>query len=218
MKIRMALPATVFISLWVFTACMNLGSSPSTRFYLLDSQPGAIESTGQGGRLADASLSIGPVTIASYLDRPQLVTRLGGNELRIDEFSQWAEPLRTTISRVIEENVARLTGTTHIHAYPKRRSAVVDYRISLDVLRFDPDAAGTVTLKSVWRIVNPAGHQRLVEGRTTIVQPSGGSHTVDVVDAMNQALAALSQEMVDALAEVAGQAPGMTAPDAAVTD
>lgn len=207
MILRMALLVTVAASLWGFTACMNLGTSASTRFYLLESEPTAMASSEQGGGFADTSLGIGPVTIPSYLDRPQLVTRLGANELRIDEFRQWAEPLRVNILRVIEENVAMLTGAKHIHAVPKRRSAVVDYQISLDVLRFDADTAGIVTLKSVWRIVSPVGHQQLMERRATIVKPSGSTNTIDVVDAMNKALAALSQEMVNALAEAAGRAP-----------
>lgn len=202
MKMRMALMVTLFTVLWVIIACVNLGSSPSTRFYLLESTPTAMASSGQGGGLADTSLGIGPVTIPSYLDRPNLVTRLGANELRIDEFLQWAEPLRVNILRVIEENVAMLTGAKHIHTYPLTRSAVIDYQISLDVLRFDADTAGTVTLKSVWRIVSPVGRQQLMERRATIVTPSGGTDTIDVVDAMNKALAALSQEMVNALVDV----------------
>lgn len=214
MILRMALLITVVTSLWVFTACMNLGTSASTRFYLLESMPTANASSGHGGGLADTSLGIGPVTIPSYLDRPQLVTRLGANELRIDEFRRWAEPLRASISRVIEANVAMLTGAKHIHSYPKRCSAVIDYQISLDVLRFDADTAGSVTLKSVWRIMSPVGHQQLMERRATIVKPSGSTDTIDVVDAMNNALAALSQEMVNALVEVAGRVPGATAPDA----
>lgn len=202
MKMRMLPLLIVAASLVLFTACLNLGTSTSTRFYQLESKPGAIESTGYREDLADTSLGVGPVTIPSYLDRPHLVSRLSGNELRVDEFRQWAEPLKANISRVIEENLSVLTNARHIHSYPKKRSTVVDYQISVDILRFDADTSGSVTLKSVWRIIDPDDKQQLVEKRTTIVQASNSTDTADVVDAMSRALAELSREMVKVLVEV----------------
>ena len=155
--------------------------------------------------MPDVSIGVGPVTLAPYLDRQQLVSRLSGNELRVHEFSQWAEPLKATIARVVEENLSALTGAKHIHSFPKRRSAVIDYQISLDVLRFDADASGSVTLQAVWHIAKPDGHQRLIERRSVIVQPSSSTESTDVVDAMSMALAELSKEITRALVIVAQQ-------------
>ncbi len=208
MKMRMVPLLIIAATCVVFTACLNLGTSTSTRFFLLESKPGAIESTDPGEDLTDTSLGVGPVTIPSYLDRPHLVSRLSGNELRVDDFHQWAEPLKANISRVIAENLSVLTNARHIHSYPKRRSTVVDYQISVDILRFDADASGSVTLKSVWRIIDPDDKQQLVGKRTTIIQASGSTDTVDVIDAMSIALASLSQEMAQVLVELVGSLPG----------
>jgi uncharacterized lipoprotein YmbA len=203
MNLRMALMVMIGLSLLVCTACMNLGlsTSPATRFYMLEAKVETRISTGSQDGLANLSLGIGPVTIASYLDRPQLVSRLSGNELHIDEFRRWAEPLKANISRVIQENVSVLTDVGHVHSYPKRRSVATDYQVTVDVLRFDADAAGSVTLKSVWRIVEPDSHQGLMERRSTIVQPSSSTAIADVVDAMSMALAELSKEMAQALVD-----------------
>lgn len=203
MNLRMARMVIIGMSLLVCTACMNLGlsTSPATRFYLLEAKVEERISTGSQDGLADLSLGIGPVTIAPYLDRPQLVSRLSGNELRVDEFRLWAEPLKANISGVIQENLSVLTDAGHVYSYPIKRATSIDYQISLNVLRFDADAAGSVTLKSVWRIVEPDSHQGLMERRSTIVQPSSSTVIADVVDAMSMALAELSKEMAQALVD-----------------
>lgn len=195
--------AIVGVSLLVLGACMNLGTSKSTsaQFYLLESKVEVTISNKAQKGLENVSLGIGPVAIPVYLDRPQLVTRVSGNELRVDEFRQWAEPLRYTIARVIEENISALTGAKHIHAMPKRRSAVIDLQVTLDVQQFDADTTGNVTLKSVWRIIKSDGHKQLIARRSVIVQPSGSTDSAAVVDAMSTALAALSKEMAQALVD-----------------
>jgi uncharacterized lipoprotein YmbA len=195
--------AVVGMALLLFGACMKLGTSKSTatRFYLLESNVEQRMVTGPQGRLSNLSLGVGPVTVPPYLDRPQLVTRISDNELRVDEFNQWAEPLKTSILRVIQENLSVLSGAGQVHSYPIRRATVIDYQISLDVLRFDADALGRVTFKCVWRIVSPTSDQQLQQKRSTIVQPSTSAASADVVDAMNTTLAALSEEMVQALVD-----------------
>jgi hypothetical protein len=180
---------------------MNLGlsTSPAARFYMLEATVEAKLSTGLQDGPANAILGVGPVTIPRYLDRPQLVSRLKGSELRVDDFRLWAEPLKANILRVIRENLAVLTDAKHVYSYPQRRSVAVDYQITLDVLRFDADADGRVILKSVWRIVEPEGRQPVMEMRSTIGQPSSSTAIADVVEAMSMALAELSKEMAQAL-------------------
>ena len=212
MKICMFRLCIASLSLVFFGACINLGlsQSTSTRFFLLESKIGASMQTDGSNGFSDISLGIGPVFIPAYLDRPQLVTRLSGHELQVDEFRQWAEPLRATIARVMEENLSVSTGARHIHAIPKRRSTVIDLQVSFEVLQFDADATGRVILKTVWRIIDPDSHQPLLERRSTIVQPSGGTDAALVVDAMSEALAALSREIFQALVEVVGRVPKMS--------
>lgn len=201
MKIRSVLLVTVVLALLVLTACINLGTSTATRFYLLESKAEPVMATKSQSRLSNLSLVIGPVTIAAYLDRPQLVFRINGNELHVDEFHQWAEPLKANISRVIRENLSVLTHAGHVHSHLHRQSVAIDYQITLDVLQFDPNEAGSVTLKSVWRIIKPGSHQRLMEKRSTIVQPFNGTTSADVVVAMSMALAELSRQMADTLVD-----------------
>ena len=204
MKIRLTRLCILLLLSFFIVSCMKLGpsTSRSTRFYLLESKTEAGVPMEPKDWFADISLGIGPVSIPAYLDRPQLVTRLSGNELQVDEFHQWAEPLRANITRVIAKNLSTLTGAKDVHSIPLHRSAKIDLQVSLDVLRFEADTAGTVTLKSVWRMINPVGSQQMLAKPSTIVQPSGSADIVDVIDAMSEALAALSREIAQTLVDV----------------
>lgn len=201
MKIRTAMVVAAVTALLILTACMKLGTSTSTRYYLLESRVNPTMAAGSHGSLSNFTLAIGPVTIAAYLDRPQLVSRLGGNELRLDDFHQWAEPLKDNITRVIQENLSVLTDARQVYSYPKRRSVIIDYQIILDVIRFDADADGRVSLKSSWRIVKPDDSQGVVEKRSVIIQQASSTANEDVVDAMSMALATLCKAVAQALVD-----------------
>ena len=78
---RAALPL-VLVAALVATGC--LGGTAPTRFYVLAPVDGPV--------VADAramTLGVGPVTLASYLDRPQIVTRPATDKIDLGEFDQW---------------------------------------------------------------------------------------------------------------------------------
>ena len=72
-----------------------LGRSQPSRFYLLQSSL-ILEETvlNQEG----IKIALGPVSLPQHLDRPQIVTRVGENEFKLDEFNQWAETLSDNIT------------------------------------------------------------------------------------------------------------------------
>jgi uncharacterized lipoprotein YmbA len=208
MIIRMAtLVIVAGICCWFISACVNLGpsTSPATRFYLLESKIDASMPTQAGNRLKGVAVGIRPVGIPAYLDRSQLVTRLDGNELRVDEFSQWAEPLGDSISRVIEQNLHALTASRQLYSSIQRHPSTPDLLLSIDVLGFEGDATGKVTLNAAWRISRPDGPGTLIEKRTILSQPSNGTHADEIVESMNALLAELSRKIADALAEASNR-------------
>ena len=62
----------------------------------------------------DLALGIGPVMLPASLDRPQIVTRQGAEELTLVEFDRWAEPLRAGVPRVLADKLTALLGTDRI--------------------------------------------------------------------------------------------------------
>ena len=196
--------ATWIVTLWgviILFACVNLGTSTSThtRYYLLESTvESAVDSESTHGA-EKISIGVGPVAIAPYLQRPQMVTRIGENELRVDDFNQWAEPLQVTVSRVMAENLTILAGSPLIRFHPWKRSDDIRVKVNVDVLRFDADDRGQVTLKAIWRIVDSKDRRILRQGHSTFTRDAAGRDATHVVQAMSVALADFCRELAEVL-------------------
>src|SRR5688572_6149535 len=46
-------------------------------------------------------VGLGPVTLPPYLDRPDIVTREGENQMRLAELHRWVEPLDSLLTRIM---------------------------------------------------------------------------------------------------------------------
>ena len=203
MTIRITQWLMISLFLSVVTACMNLGNhGPDTRFYLLASNPDSILLSEETKKEITLSIGVGPITFPLYLDRPQMLTRMEDNELRVDEFNQWAEPLKANVTRVMVENLFLLTGSEKIYPHPLKRSDQVNMRIFLHVLQFEADAVGYVTLRSTWRIVASDGGRLLAEKQSNIVKQAKGKAAAQVVETMSKALFELSQEIAGELMNI----------------
>jgi uncharacterized lipoprotein YmbA len=191
---------TVLAVLVLSSACMNFGpaTSPDTQYYLLTPTTGEAappESVNGSPRL---TIGVGPVHLPEYLNRPQIVTRAGGNRIVVDEFHRWGEPLKDAVLGVVMENMAAGRGAPRVVAYPWKRSETVDARVKIDVLRFDADQNGTVTLAVRWQVFAYGAGEPAIEKRTTIPKSSGGDYD-QVVGAMSAALDELAQEILSAV-------------------
>lgn len=78
------------VALATCLALTGCADSQPTRFYTLSPLAAALGST-PPTLLPDVTVGVGPVTLPPYLDRPQLVTRAGGNRVVLAEFDSWAE-------------------------------------------------------------------------------------------------------------------------------
>jgi uncharacterized lipoprotein YmbA len=207
MKLRPALWIIAGSALITLAACMPLGTTTTTRFYLLEATAPNAAPAGAAHPFSHLSFGVGPVSIPSYLDRPQIVRRRDAHELKVNEFDQWAEPIGSAITRVMADNLAAATGAAGVYPHPWDRSAAIDMRIPIDIRRFDAAADGRVTLSAVWRIVDGGGRRRLLERETTVTRSPEGTEIAQLVAAMNAALADLSAAIAAALADLPPPAP-----------
>ena len=135
---------------WVLLLLTSLGgcaTSPAVRFFGLT----PVEAP---SAQADAGVivGIGPLSVADYLNRPQIVSRSRAPELKVDEFNRWAEPLDEAIPRVVTLNVSRLTKQSAVIQLPTVSSLRPAYRVVGSVARFDVDAAGLAVLEVQWGV------------------------------------------------------------------
>jgi len=187
-------PLIALILLSAFLAPGCLGGNAPTRFYVL--APGEMAAVAGPGAL---TVGLGPVGLAAYLDRPQIVTRPAADKIDIGEFDQWGEPLRDGISRVLAEDLARQMPSARISVFPWRGLEQILYQVVVDVTRFDGTAGGDLALEARWRILDAAGKEIAVK-TTRLTEPTGSPGYSATVSAMSRALARLSRDIAQALA------------------
>ena len=165
-------PVTLVASLLGLGACAD---TPS-RFYLLNTLT-ASETVLATAAARGPVIGVGPVTVPKYLDRPQIVTRVGRNQLALGEFDRWAEPLQDNIFRVLAQNLMRLIPTDQILLHPWPRSATLDYQVSVEVLQFDGWFGGESTLLARWSILDRASTSSSIGGCTCTCRLAGKTMT-----------------------------------------
>ena len=191
------LPVILVIGLFFLNGC--LGKSQSPRFYTLSplTEDKAMAISDNPAR--DASIGIGPIKLADYLDQSKIVTQTGDNRLVKAEFDLWAGALKDNLTNVLAENIGLLLPTERIYIYPWRLSEPMDYQIILDVVRFDGDLGKDAWLVARWSIVGGKDKELLAVSRSSIREPVTGSGYDALVTAQSRALAKLSHEIVEAI-------------------
>jgi len=171
-------------------------ASPRSNFYALNStaKPAA---TG-----AEYSVAVGPVSVPAAVNRPQIVVRLAPNQVAIDEFHRWASPLPDAIVRVVVENLSAMLGTPRVAVFSQPTAAGAQYRVVIDVLRFESAPGEAATLDALWTVRGTKdGTTR--SGRTTVSEPVPDREYATLAAAHSRALARLSADLAGAVRALA---------------
>lgn len=147
----MLVPMKKALFIVLLFALQSCGSSPPVRFFALQSIPVDYATDPEDAVV----LGIGPVRVADYLLRSQLLTRGDGAELVFDEFNRWAEPLSTAVHLTLAQNVDALLDTVAVVSFPS--TASLEYRLVGRIYRFDVDFSGLAVLDVQWRLEDANG-------------------------------------------------------------
>lgn len=187
----------------LLSACTLLsacGSTPPTHFYVLEALSEApLSSTPTAKK---RQIGIGPISIPTLLERKQIVTRLPDNSVTIAEFHQWASPLKDNVAQVLTHNLASLQTNDLIRTYPWSAYGVVDYRVVIDLIRFDTRPEQTVNLEANWSIMDEKNRTLLDNGHTKIEHQLDDSSYPSTVKALSKTLSEFSQELSTALGKL----------------
>ena len=181
----------------VLGGCLG-GGSPPSRFYLLSPLPAPETAAAASG----VAIGVGPVAIPEYLNRGQIVTRAGENQLELAEFDRWAEPLQNNLSRVLVLNLSTLLSTDRVALHPWNRSTPMDYQVIVDVGRFEAGTAGATSLLARWSIVDSADRKILRMRKSSFSEPIADGGYQATVASMSRAVAALSREIAGAIRDL----------------
>ncbi|MEM5435137.1 PqiC family protein [Paraburkholderia diazotrophica] len=174
----------------VVAAC----GSPRSNFYTL-SPDATLDSTGAP---MSVSVVVGPVTVPELVDRPQLVTRVSGNEVKLNEFARWGEPLKSGVADVIAADLSRLLGSQRVSVSSQTVAGTEACRVRVDIVRFDSMPGEAVAVDALWT-VRLAGQTALLTGRSTVREQVQGTDEAALVAAHSRALASVSRDIAQAI-------------------
>ena len=199
--------APVIAALALVGAC---SSGPPTHFYTLsDTAPEATPPAGVGW------VRIVNLTIPGELDRPELVRRIGPNQLSIAGLDRWAAPLDETIRRALSDDIARRVPAP-VPGQP--------YSVSVEIREFYGDGNCNVSLRAAWTVkpsrpesarspsaapVNPPPTNPLPVNEEIQV-PSSGSCPATLAATMSVALGQLSDRIIAGVARMPASEPATT--------
>jgi uncharacterized lipoprotein YmbA len=189
---------------WSLALALALGcrsvlpKSEQSSFFVLT----ALEPTNTASVGGAPTVLLGPVVVPGYLDRRELVTRVGANQLRSEDLELWAEPLRESLPRTLERDLAALLGAGQVQRLPWTALTPPEAEVTVELRRFEKTSSGQVEVEALWTISDRrrAGEQTRRQSRFSL--PAGAS-TEDAVASMSEGLATLSREIAAVLQPLA---------------
>ena len=194
----MITPRIVLVSI-VLSATLVAGCSTApSKFYSLSSTASA-----DGTPATPATILVGPVTIPAAVDQPEFVVQVAPNQVHVDEFNRWVSPLGDGIARAVAGDLVVLLGTPEV-ATAQLANFAPDYRVTIDVQRFESIQGQSATVEAVWTVRKTAGGQTR-SGRTVAREPVNGQGFDALAAAHSQAVAKLSGDIAAAIRAEAEQ-------------
>jgi uncharacterized protein len=186
---RLFRPALALLALLLVSACAE---TQPTRFYTLSAlQPTSGEASADG-----PVVGLEPVILPDYLDRPQIVTRVGPNRMMLAEFDIWVEPLSGMFTRVLAQNLSVLLETKDVVILPELRDVRFDHQVQATVTQFDIGGDGRAVLDALWAVYGRDGRRLVRQDRSRITEAVAepGDYAA-VAAALSRALEGLSRDI-----------------------
>jgi len=168
------------------------GTSPPSRFYALAATSAPTSAT------SSLVVAVGPVTVPSVVDRPEIVVQTGPNEVRIDDFNRWASPLQDNLTRALADNLSADLGTPRVIRFPQPIAIEPDYRVVVEVRTFQSEPGVAATLDAIWT-VRRTKDGKTQTGRTAVREPVAEKGYDALAAAHSRAVARASRDIADAI-------------------
>ncbi len=144
-------------------------------------------------------IGVGPISLAEYIDRPNLVIAESANSLLVAEDHRWAGDLSESISRVTAANLGRRLRTGNVRVYPWPRDEEINQQVTIDVRQLHGEADGYAVIEAGYRIYSLPG--RNLKASKTFVdrEPLSGDGYQPLVAAQSALLSRLADDIAKSM-------------------
>ena len=192
------------ISFFGLSGCLSLSSSPTARFYALETMDKS-QPVNKLNVPSDIIIGIGPVNIPEYLNRPQIVTQNKDKTLTFAQFDRWGEPLDSAFERIICENLRVLLPEAVVEIYPWNVAVPVKYRVIVDVIQLVSELKNDMSLVAQWSVIDVANNKIILIKRSEILEPVKPQNYSGLVKTLSLSCASLSSQIASDLASLANK-------------
>jgi uncharacterized lipoprotein YmbA len=186
-----------FLSLAMTLTVAVLGgcsTSPTASFYTL----GAAAVRENVYTVSPISVVVASVTVPELVDRPQFLIRVSENQVKLDEFARWADPVKSQIPRAMAADLAQFLNGARVSVYPQGDDPGATYRVRVEVQRFDGAPGDAATVEALWSVSPPKGVSPLT-GRTLVREPCASTGYDALAAAYSRALGVVSRDIAAAI-------------------
>jgi uncharacterized lipoprotein YmbA len=174
---------------------VGCGSSPEPVFYALAPSAGPREA------VVSRVVEVRRPALAGYLDRPDIVTRVAGYQLRLVSAERWGEPLADMIARVLAEDMAQRLPASTVFSEASSFSGDPDAMVELEVQRFDVGEDGALVLVAHVGVQPVRDHGAIAWKSFALKGRPAGGGTASLVAAMSALLGQLADGILPLLQE-----------------
>lgn len=142
-----------FVSVPIF--CLMLAGCSvhkPTQFYQLDA--GAAEASIED---SGAEILLGPIQVADYLNREELVQRQSDGALALAVDGAWAGNLKSNINQQLLRQLAGSLNSSSIALFPEKPGFVPQVQVMMSISRLDSGPKTPAVIEARWRLVSPDG-------------------------------------------------------------
>jgi uncharacterized lipoprotein YmbA len=178
----------------ILIGCTLIGCqhSPRKQYYLLS----ATTNTNQASAITK-TVGLGPIEVAEYLQRSQLIINRDANSLQMSDNAYWGEPLQKGITRVLSINLMNHQPNRSIETFPWRNDSTPPVSIRLQIHDLQV-IDGNAVINASWKLVDTASKKILTQHHY-LQKKSCSENAREIAEAYSALLAELATEMDRAL-------------------
>ena len=150
------------------------------------------------------AVEISTIHLPQYLDRPHLVIRSGDNRLKILQSHQWGGNLRKDMMRTLAINLSQLLKTPNVTIAPHRSASQGDYRVTIEILKFEKDTDNLVKLTAQWQLTSGID-RKLLASKISLLssdKPATADDYDVVVAMMSEQFGALARDIAQTILDI----------------